>query len=206
MSAERGIRHEATEKSIQDQHGLDHNVRVVKIGPGEHHVTEGDDELIVTVLGSCVAACVRDAVARVGGMNHFMLPESENGKWGGASASLRFGNYAMERLVNDILMRGGRRERLEVKLMGGGKVLDNCVDVGARNADFAESYARAEGLQVLATDLRGNHARRVHFMPVRGRLWLKRLHRTEIPVVGQAESAYYKRIEKTDVGGSVELF
>ncbi|HAJ48211.1 MAG TPA: chemoreceptor glutamine deamidase CheD, partial [Alphaproteobacteria bacterium] len=141
-----------------------------------------------------------------GGMNHFMLPESDDGKWGGASASLRFGNYAMERLVNDILIRGGRRERLEVKLMGGGKVLDNCVDVGTRNADFAEAYARAEGLAVLATDLRGDHARRVHFMPVRGRLWLKRLHRTEMPVVGQAETAYYKRIEKADPGGSVELF
>lgn len=196
----------ASEKSIQAQHMLEHTPSVRKIGPGEQYVTRTPGELVVTVLGSCVSACVRDPIAGVGGMNHFMLPESDDGIWGKARSSLRFGNFAMEQLVNDILTQGGRRERLIVKVMGGGNVLDNCVDVGARNSEFVEAYLQAEGLKIASKDLRGNYARRVHFMPVEGRLWMKKLHRHAVTDLRHEETAYSSKLKVSDVGGTVELF
>lgn len=192
-------------KAIRAQHGLPHDLRVAKIGPGEHRVTQDSSELIVTVLGSCVAACMRDPVAQVGGMNHFMLPESETGNWSGATASLRYGNFAMEELINDILKRGGRRERIEVKLMGGGKVLDNCIDIGARNAEFAVGYVRDEGLRLLASDLKGDIARRVHFLPVAGRLWLKRIPRSADLAASETQ-ARGRALTRANDDGGVELF
>ena len=196
----------AVGKSIQAQHGLHFDVNAVKIAPGEYYVTSEPGDVVVTVLGSCVAACIRDPVAGVGGMNHFMLPESVDGVWGKAQASLRFGNFAMERLINDILVRGGRRERLEVKIVGGGNVLDNLVDVGQRNAIFVEEYLAAEGLSVVSRDLRGDMARRVHHLPADGRLWVKYLPRDLIAQVREAEATHYGRIAGAAVGGSVELF
>ena len=129
----------------------------IRINPGGHYVT-GDDELLVTVLGSCVAACIRDPVAGIGGMNHFMLPQSDSGIWGIASASMRFGNFAMEKLINDILSRGGRRSNLEIKVFGGAAIIGNMAPIGTRNADFVESYLREEGLPIAAQSLRGVHA------------------------------------------------
>ena len=119
-----------------------------KILPGEFFVTQAG-ELIVTVLGSCVSACVRDPYIGVGGMNHFMLPVSETGGRAGEPMgtwlSTRYGNFAMESLLNEILKRGGRRERLEVKLFGGGCVLAVLTDVGKTNIDFVHRYLESEG-------------------------------------------------------------
>ena len=126
--------------------------------------------MIVTVLGSCIAACIRDPIAQVGGMNHFMLPESDDGAWGAASASLRYGNFAMERLINDILCRGGHRSRLEIKVFGGARMIGNTALIGPQNADFVEAYLKDEGLPIAAAHLRGAHARRVHYFPLTGRV------------------------------------
>ena len=93
------------------------NRNVVRVLPGEHYVVKnGKDEMIVTILGSCVAACIRDPLTGIGGMNHFMLPESNTGNWGSVSATMRYGNFAMETLINDILKTGCPKSRLEVKL------------------------------------------------------------------------------------------
>jgi chemotaxis receptor (MCP) glutamine deamidase CheD len=107
----------------------------IRINPGGHYVTSGN-ELLVTVLGSCVAACIRDPVAGIGGMNHFMLPQSDSGIWGIASASMRFGNFAMETLINDILSQGGHRDNLEIKVFGGAAIIGNMAPIGISNADF----------------------------------------------------------------------
>ncbi len=180
-------------------------VSPVKIGPGDHYVTRSPDEMILTVLGSCVAACIRDPVAGVGGMNHFMLPESASGNWGTASASLRYGNFAMERLINDLLCRGGRRGRLEVKVFGGAAMNEGGTDVGLRNAEFVETYLQAEGLAITARHLRGRHARRIHYFPLTGRVQLRELQ-IEVSDVRVAEAGYQAAIKSKPSAGSIELF
>lgn len=182
------------------------NALVVKVLPGEHYVTNVPDEMLVTVLGSCVAACIRDPAIGLGGMNHFMLPESADGQWGGASASMRYGNFAMEQLINDILKRGGRRERLEIKVFGGGNVLVSQTDVGSRNADFVEAYLREERLSIVAKDLRGIHPRRVHYFPVTGKAMVLDLKRRDDAKVVEVEKIYRERIRQQDVAGEVDLF
>ena len=121
--------------------------------------------MLVTVLGSCVSACIRDPVAAVGGMNHFMLPESGGSDWGAASSGMRYGNVAMERLINDILVRGGLRQRLEIKVFGGGNVMKGTSDIGHRNASFVETYLAAESLPIAAADLRGSHGASRSLLP-----------------------------------------
>jgi chemotaxis protein CheD len=133
---------------------------------GEHYVTDDPEVMLTTVLGSCVAACLRDPEAGIGGMNHFLLPDSDSSVGG---VAVRFGAHAMELLINDILRRGGNRHRLQAKLFGGGRMFDGLSDVGESNASFAERFLRDEGVPVLGGSLRGSQARRVQFWPVSGR-------------------------------------
>jgi chemotaxis protein CheD len=182
------------------------NATAVKVLPGDHYVTDSPDEMIVTVLGSCVAACIRDTLIGVGGMNHFMLPESADGGWGTASASMRYGNFAMEQLINDILKAGGARNRLEVKVFGGGNVLVSSAGIGHRNADFVEEYLRNEGLAIAASDLRGLLPRRVHYFPHTGRVMMLALKRQEDLAVLGHEQIYKSRLGAAPVSGDAELF
>lgn len=138
----------------------------VHVGQGDHFVSSDPDVVLTTVLGSCVALCLTDPVAGVGGMNHFLLPE---GEMDGTAASRRYGAYAMEVLINDVLKAGGRRERLEAKLFGGGRMFDSLSDVGAANAAFAERFMADEGIPVLGGSLGGFGGRRLHYWPVSGR-------------------------------------
>jgi chemotaxis protein CheD len=132
---------------------------------GEHFVSSDPAVVLVTVLGSCVAACIRDPVAGVGGMNHFLLPgASENRRVG-----ISHGVHAMELLVNDLLRHGARRDRLEAKVFGGARMVDGLTDVGAQNASFAERFLKDEGIPHVGGSLRGEHARRVQFWPASGR-------------------------------------
>jgi chemotaxis protein CheD len=121
--------------------------------------------MLTTILGSCVAACMRDPEAGIGGMNHFLLPDTDNN----GGTAMRFGAHAMELLINDILRRGGKRHRLEAKLFGGGRMFHGLTDVGEANASFAERFLKDEGVPVLGGSLRGGQARRVQFWPVSGR-------------------------------------
>jgi chemotaxis protein CheD len=178
----------------------------VKVFPGEHYVTASPDEMLVTILGSCVTACIRDPLAGVGGMNHFMLPEAMGGGWDTASGSMRYGNVAMERLINDILMQGGIRQRLEIKVFGGGNVMKGTANIGHRNADFVETYLVAENLPITAHHLRGNLPRRVHYFPSTGRVMLLELQRTEEEAVVRSEGLYKSKIQVEPIAGSAELF
>ena len=180
-------------------------MRTVKIGPGEHYVTRRPDELIVTVLGSCVAACVRDPLVGVGGMNHFMLPESETGNWGGTSANMRYGNFAMEKLINDIMGCGGQRKRMEVKVFGGARMIAHGAAIGFQNAEFVEAYLKAEHMTVAAQHLRGHRARRVEYEPSNGRVRLLEMGLDHTPVA-DAELRFFDTIRKPHDSGSVELF
>jgi chemotaxis protein CheD len=180
-------------------------VKPVKIGPGEHYVTQHGHELIITVLGSCVSACIRDPLARVGGMNHFMLPESATGNWGGASANMRYGNFAMERLINDILMQGGRRAHLEIKVFGGAVMLANGAAVGHQNADFVEQYLYNENMPIAASHLRGHLARRIEYMPLTGKVKMLEIADNIVPIA-HAEHSFQKSLRHKDEAGSIELF
>ncbi|WP_426958710.1 chemotaxis protein CheD [Muricoccus radiodurans] len=142
--------------------GVDRRVNIVQ---GEFRVTADPEVVLTTILGSCVAACLRDPVAGVGGMNHFLLP----GEIGGGGESMRYGVHAMELLVNGLLRRGARRERLEAKLFGGARMLDGLTDVGAQNAAFAERFLREERIAHSGGSLRGERGRRIQFWPVTGR-------------------------------------
>jgi chemotaxis protein CheD len=137
--------------------------RKIHVIQGEFHVADAADVMLTTILGSCVSACMRDPVARVGGMNHFLLP-GEAGE-----AGLRYGVQSMELLVNALLHRGARRDRLEVKLFGGAHLFDGLSDVGGQNSAFAERFLRDEGLTYMGGSLRGDRARRVQYWPVSGR-------------------------------------
>jgi chemotaxis protein CheD len=182
---------------------------VAKLLPGDYYVTLGD-EMIFTVLGSCVSACVRDRVLGIGGMNHFMLPEDSpdaSRPWGtSASAATRYGNVAMEMLINDILKNGGRRENLEFKLVGGGRVLDAMTDIGARNIEFVRAYMREEGFRVLGEDLGDEHPRKVMFHPKSGAARVKKLTRTRPAEIVERERRYSRKLEAAPVSGDVELF
>jgi chemotaxis protein CheD len=183
--------------------------KVVTLHPGDYYVAE-QGEFIATVLGSCVSACIRDTRLGIGGMNHFMLPMDEstgNNAWAQvASAGTRYGNVAMEILINGILKRGGHRDDLEVKLVGGARVLDLQMDIGARNVQFVRDYARAEGFRVLAEDLGGQHPRKVIYDSRSGTVRVKQLARTERSHVVDDERQYLQRIDHAPSGGGVELF
>ena len=172
--------------------------RKIHVIQGEFHVSDGDDVIMTTILGSCVAACMRDCVARVGGMNHFLLPGAAG------DAGMRYGVQSMELLVNALLRMGARRERLEVKLFGGAHLFDGLSDVGAQNAAFAERFLKDEGLTYLGGSLRGDRARRVQFWPLSGRARQILLAPTESQVFA-AERRAPKPAPAADDGG-LELF
>ncbi len=182
------------------------NRTIVRVHPGDHYISEGEDEMIVTILGSCVAACIRDPKIGVGGMNHFMLPESETGKWSGVSASMRYGNYAMEVLINEILRMGGARNRLEIKVFGGANMYASSLLVGTKNVEFVETYLRVEHMAVAAQHLGGEQGRRIIFFPQSGKVKMKLLDQQDNALVVEEEKTFKSEIEKTEIEGSIELF
>ncbi|MGD9601901.1 MAG: chemoreceptor glutamine deamidase CheD [Gammaproteobacteria bacterium] len=180
-----------------------------KILPGEYYVTRAE-ELIVTVLGSCVSACIWDPTARVGGMNHFMLPESgekfSTSSISAASEAARYGSYAMEHLINAILKNGGRRERLLIKVVGGGRVLAGSTDVGAKNIAFVREFIRNEGMNLVGEHVGGQWPRKVCFDPMSGKAQVKELVTVANTTISERERAYQKSLVQAAPGGEVELF
>lgn len=152
--------------------------RRIHVGQGEHHVTDDPSVMLTTVLGSCVALCLRDPVRGVGGMNHFLLPDGTANNPGEAR---RYGAYAMELLINDCLKAGAQRDRLEAKLFGGGRMFDGLRDVGRSNADFAEQFLKDEGIPVVGGSLRGAGGRRIQYWPVTGRALQKAVAGAAVP-------------------------
>jgi chemotaxis protein CheD len=174
-----------------------------KIGPGEYYITQRD-MLIVTVLGSCVSACLRDPVAKVGGMNHFMLPDRD--AEGPLSASARYGAYAMEVLINQLFALGARRERLEAKVFGAARVLPGMSDIGERNAAFAIDYLKRESIRVLAEDLGHDEPGKIYYFAQSGRVLLKRLKSLRNDTIVQRERDYAAKLDKISSGGAADLF
>lgn len=180
----------------------------VTVLPGRHYVSSDPGDMIVTLLGSCVAACIRDPVIQVGGLNHFLLPESETGHWGERSAAMRYGNHAMEVLINDIVKRGGDRRRLEFKVFGGANVIEvsSSFPVGQRNVEFVERYLRDEGFAVAARHLGGTLPRRIHYFPTTGQVQMRLLKRTADRTLFTRERDYDREVRAADQAGSIELF
>jgi len=179
-----------------------HDCWTVKLLPGQHVVTTGG-EVLTTTLGSCVAACIRCPSTGYGGMNHFMLPDGDMHRLD--SEALRYGNHAMEALINDVLRYGGQRDELEVKLFGGGAVLGMHSDVGERNARFALGYVRLEGLRLLTHDLGGRLPRKIRYRVSDGRVRLRRLRRLANDTLQRRERALLEQLQPP-AGGEVELF
>jgi len=179
------------------------DTHAIKLLPADL-VVSTEDLAIVTVLGSCVSACLRDAQAGIGGMNHFMLPDNV----GSEDVSARYGSHAMELLINALLKAGAHRDRLEAKVFGGGNVLKGFTSnpVGTRNGQFVLDYLRTEKMHVEAQDLYGIHPRKVWFFPVSGRVVVQRLPHAHDADVARDEIAYRERIAHEPRGGGVELF
>ncbi|WP_221799278.1 chemoreceptor glutamine deamidase CheD [Oceanobacter mangrovi] len=189
-----------------------HQVWAAKILPGEFYVST-TGEMVVTVLGSCIAACIRDKVRGIGGMNHFMLPEQNefsSDVWGGnpGTAASRYGNWAMEFLINEILKRGGRKENLEVKLFGGGQMFAAMSDIGQRNILFAYNYLANEGLKVTAADVGDIYARKVLYFADTGSAKVRRIRDMKNTTLLDREKRYRSQVQKESVqaAGTIDLF
>ena len=172
----------------------------VKILPGEYFVYH-EDILIMTTLGSCIAACLWDREAKVGGMNHFMLPEGDAG-------SGRYGSYAMELLINEMMKHGATRATMEAKVFGGGQVIDGMttMNIGERNTAFVVDYLKTERIPIMAKDVLGPYPRKVCFLPASGKAMIKRLASSNETLVAQDRAAAQKVVPATTGGGSVDLF
>lgn len=188
----------------------ENQIVTAKLLPGDYYVTK-DNEMITTVLGSCVSACIRDSVVGVGGMNHFMLPETSRSRLNSreeavVGMALRYGNYAMEHLINTILQYGGRRKNLEVKLFGGGKVIATLGDVGSRNIAFVLDYVDMEALRLVAHDLGDIYPRKINYYPHTGRVRMKKIKDLHNETIVLREKRYGAQIRDIPVESSIELF
>ncbi len=181
---------------------------LVKVFPGEFHVTARPDETLVTILGSCVSACIRDPVTKLGGMNHFMLPQGHSSGWGNEPQSTRYGNFAMEKLINELINGGCSRDRMEIKVFGGGNVIDSISNrpVGTQNAEFVLHFLEAEGLRCAVQDLGGQYPRRIHYSPATGRVVRRLLGTGDTHVITREETEYAARLLAKKPAGDVELF
>ncbi|VAW58125.1 Chemotaxis protein CheD [hydrothermal vent metagenome] len=187
-----------------------HGIFSAKILPGEYYVSM-HGELISTVLGSCISACIRDVKMGIGGMNHFMLPmgceDTHAGKEHLTSAT-RYGNFAMEILINEILKAGGRKKNMEVKLFGGGRVLASMtkIDIGNKNIKFVHEYLREEELGIISEDVGDIYPRKVLFFADTGKVRVKKLRSMHNDTIKKREESYSKSLNGKPVQSDIELF
>ena len=181
-------------------HHFQHNA--VKVLPGEYFVAS-ENLVIMTVLGSCIAACIWDSRLQIGGMNHFMLPEGEVGDVSG-----RYGSYAMELLINELIKQGARRESLQAKIFGGGQVMANftTMNVGERNTRFVRDYLQTERIPVVSEDVLDIYPRKVCFFPITGKAMVKRLAHAHPEALAQERRGSVATVVQATAGGSVDLF
>ena len=183
-----------------------HQAFAAKILPGEYYVTK-DAEIITTVLGSCISVCVYDPVLGMGGMNHFMLPSSGRDEMDLLSDSFRYGDVAMERLVNDLLRNGADKNRLIFKAFGGGQIIRHMTAIGQRNISFLHKFMTMEGYKLKASDLGGPHPRKVLFYPQEGAVKVKRLQHMHNDTIVARENKYESQLSKQEeVAGDIDLF
>jgi len=173
----------------------------VQLTLGDTYVTSNAEEVLTTILGSCIAACIRDPVTGIGGMNHFLLPDGTAGD----REARCYGVNAMELLINDILKHGGDRRRLEAKLFGGANVVSALTDVGSRNYAFARQFLTDEGIPIVGGDVGGDQARRIQYMPVSGRARQALVKGAEQKLVDEELTALHKKA-KAAAADDVEFF
>ena len=180
---------------------------IAAILPGEFFVSR-EPMVVYTVLGSCISACIRDPIAGVGGMNHFMLPapkEHQSGDaWGGEST--RYGSFAMEQLINGILQRGGMKQRLEIKLFGAGRIYQGTIDVGARNTEWVLGYLKTEGFPIAKSDLGDVFPRKVYYFTDSGRVLVKKIEKIKNRTIYEREVAYQHKVEDEPPQSDITLF
>jgi chemotaxis protein CheD len=179
---------------------------VAVILPGEYFVSE-EPKVVYTVLGSCISVCLRDPFVNVGGMNHFMLAAPSNAEghdnW---AESGRYGSFAMEMLINEILNRGGQKKRLEAKVFGGGKIYDGTIDIGAKNAAWALDYLEQEGVPLMKANVGDVCPRKVYFFTDSGKVLLKKLDRIVAQTIAKEEGLYQAKLQQAPVQSEVTLF
>lgn len=182
---------------------------IAKILPGEYYVTTRN-EGVTTVLGSCISACIRDRVFGIGGMNHFMLPIQMDGNQQYGSTLLgvaeRYGNFAMEHLINEIIKAGGRKDNFEVKVFGGGNILKNTTNVGQRNIEFVRSYLAIENIEVMAENVGDIFPRKVLYFPATGVVKMKKMRSVHSSTVLSVENKYLNNIKEKPEEGEIDLF
>lgn len=185
----------------------EHSSEAAKILPGEYYAT-GRDMVLVTVLGSCVCACIRDRASGIGGMNHFMLPDSGQDKSNPLGESARYGVYAMEVLINQLLKMGAKRGNLEAKVFGGASVLRGFTinNVGERNSEFVLQFLKTEKIPVIAQDLLDVFPRKVYYFPTTGKVRVKNLKQVHNDTIISREAEYNTRLHYSKMEGDVELF
>lgn len=185
----------------------EHNSEAAKILPGEYYAT-GRNMVLVTVLGSCVCACIRDKVSGIGGMNHFMLPDSGQDRNNPLGESARYGTYAMEILINQLLKMGAKRSNFEAKVFGGASVLRGFTvnNVGERNAEFVLQFLKTENITVAAQDLLDTNPRKVYYFPNTGLVRVRELKQVHNDTIINREAEYNKRLQYSKLEGDVELF
>lgn len=190
-----------------------HHYWAAKILPGEFYISRGG-ELISTVLGSCISVCIRDKAMGIGGMNHFMLPEEgdfSSDAWGSdpTSRMTRYGNWAIEFLINELIKIGADKRRFEVKVFGGGQVIANMSDVGQRNILFTFNYLQKEGMASVATDVGDAYPRKVIYYPENGKVLVKKLKSRHNNTIVEREEAYMRKLDEDKTKSSsndIELF
>lgn len=168
-------------------------------------------EIIATVLGSCVSACVRDSERGIGGMNHFLLPLHKGEAWSEKltvnNQATRYGNFAMEHMINDVLKFGGRKDNLEFKVFGGSRVINNLGDIGNSNIRFVLNYLEVEGFNVSAQDVGGINPRKVLFYPMTGKVRVKKIKDLHNDTIVRRETEFMHNLEKPEaVTGEIEMF
>lgn len=182
---------------------------IAKIKPGEIYVSKNKNELISTLLGSCISVCMRDPESQIGGMNHFMLPsqgsiyEDEKNL---NSPAMTYGNWAMEFLINNILKHGGKRRNLELKLFGGSKIMNTYSDVGEKNIKFIKDYVYSENLKVISEDLGGDCPRNIIYNPLTGKVLLKKLSNIQSDEIARMESKLSKELNVPKKSTDIDLF
>lgn len=184
-----------------------YETEAARVLPGEYYATD-QNMLLVTVLGSCVTACIRDRQNGIGGMNHFMLPDGRIDENDPSSMSARYGIYAMEILINHITKIGARRANLEAKVFGGGNVMPGLIEanVGERNAEFVLGFLETENIPIVARDLVDIYPRKVHYFPSTGKVFVRKLRDLPDSAIIERERNYSLRLPKANIGGAIELF
>ena len=185
----------------------DFQVNAVKVMPGQYHAMVGEGS-ITTVLGSCVSTCLWDPVLNIGGLNHFMLPGGPTSGSSPWAVTARFGVYAMEVLINEMIKLGADRRRIVAKAFGGARVLQgfDTLDVGAKNVEFVLAFLKEEGIALVAQDLLGLSPRKLHFFPATGKVQVKKLHLQGHAALRREEDEYLQSLAGRSAGGEVEIF